>query len=296
MKRLLSALLAAALLLAAAACAAPEATAPEGYALYYLVDTETHQGGDAVAAEYCPLELPEEPAKAAEALLERYWQGPESEELLSPLPSGLQLLSVEVENGRLTLDVSGQYGTLSGVELTLADSCLTLTLTQLSGIYSVTVLVRGRALEYRAEQELWRRDLLLSTSEDLVGTVRATLWYEDAETGEPVSVVQTIPVYEGKTRAESVLDALRQPPVDTWRSLLPEEFAFISVQLEEDVCYVNLPAVALELLEGDEERLLTAAARSLCSLSSVSAVRYLVDGDSAVWYGEAPVDELYTGE
>lgn len=296
MKRRLSLLLAAALLLTAVSCAAPETAAQEGYALYYLTDTELHQGGDAIAAEYCALELPEDPARAAERLLERYWQGPQSEDLTSPLPAGLQLLSVEEQAGRLTLDVSGQYGALSGVELTLADSCLTLTLTQLSGIYSVTVLVRGRALEYRARQELRRRDVLLSTTEDLVGTVRAATWYAEAETGELTSVVQTIPVYEGKTRAESVLDALRQPPAEQLRSLLPADFAFRSVQMEGEVCYVSLPSEGLALLEGNEEQLLTAAARSLCSLPSVAAVQYLLDGESAVWYGAARVDALYTGE
>lgn len=295
MKRLLSLLLAALLLGMAVSCGAQEAQTPEGWALYYLTDTEQCQGGDAIGAEYCALELPEDPQRAAEQLLARYWQGPKDESLTSPLPTGLQLLSVTVQSGRVTVDVSGQYGTLSGVELTLADSCLTLTLTQLSGIYSVTILVRGRALEYRAEQVLRRRDVLLSTTEDLVGTVQATLWFADESTGVLRSAVTTIPVYEGKTRAESVLDALREPP-EGCVSPVPEDFAFLSVRLEEDVCYVNLSPAGLAALEGGEALLLTAAARSLCSLPQVSAVRYLLDGESALRYGAARIDGLYTGE
>lgn len=296
MRRKLSLLLAALLLAGAVSCA-PQETEPQGgYALYYLADTEENQGGDAIAAEYCALELPEDPERAAERLLERYWQGPESAALTSPLPAGVQLLSVEVRSGRVTLDVSGQYGVLTGVELTLADSCLTMTLSQLSGIYSVAILVRGRALEYRAEPVLRQRDVLLSTTEDLLGTVQATLCYADAETGELTEVVSPIPVYEGKTRAESVLDALRQSPEETLRTLVPEDFPFLSVRMEEDVCYVNLSAASLAAAEDGEELLLTAAARSLCSLPQISAVRYLVDGESAVWYGRARVDALYTAD
>lgn len=295
MKRLISLLLAALLLGAAVSCGAQEAETPEGLALYYLTDTEQSQGGDAIKAEYCALELPEEPQRAAEQLLTRYWQGPKDESLTSPLPTGLQLLSVTVQSGRVTVDVSGQYRTLSGVELTLADSCLTLTLTQLSGIYSVTILVRGRPLEYRAQQVLRRRDVLLSTTEDLVGTVQATLWFADESTGTLRDAVTTIPVYEGKTRAESVLDALREPP-EGCVSPVPEDFAFLSVRLEEDVCYVSLPSAGLAALEGGEALLLTAAARSLCSLPQISAVRYLLDGESALWYGAARIDGLYTGE
>ncbi len=45
---------------------------PEGNcALYYMAVPEFAKGGDAVAAEYCDLELPEDTAEAARLLLER---------------------------------------------------------------------------------------------------------------------------------------------------------------------------------------------------------------------------------
>ncbi len=295
MKRVISLVLALFLLLSFAACGG-ETEEEGGCALYYLTAAE-QSGGDAVAAEYCELFLPEEPARAAKTVLERYWEGPASETLTSPLPGGLQLLGVEEKGGRLTVNVSGQYRSLSGVELTLADSCLTLTLTRLPGVYSVAVLVNGEPLEYRAEQELQMRDVLLSSAEDLVGTVQATLFFVDETTGELAAEKRKIPVYEGKTRAESVLDALKgEPEGELLHSPVPEGFEVLSVRTEEGVCYVNLPAAGLALLEGQESRLLQAAAQSLCSLPTVNAVRYLVDGESAGWYGAARVEELYAAE
>ncbi len=289
-------LLTLALLSTLVSCGAENA--PEGNcALYYVADPEYAKGGDAVAAEYCELELPEDPVAAAELLLKRYWEGPTDEKLRSPLPAGVQLVSAEAGNGLLEINVSRHYQTLTGVDLTLADSCLTLTLTQLPGVYSVSVLVSGKPLEYRGSQELQRRDVLLSSSEDLVGTVNATLWFTDPETGALAAEKRKIPVYEGKTRAESVLDALAEEPENEQLvSPVPEEYEFLSVRVEEGVCYVNLASAVLALLEGGEAVLLQAAAESLCSLSTVSAVRYLVDGESAAWYGGAPVNELYTAK
>ncbi|MGM9662944.1 MAG: GerMN domain-containing protein [Oscillospiraceae bacterium] len=279
---------------AAVACAGREAGEQGQYALYYLAADPKALGGDAVRAEYCDLALSEEPQTAAQQLLERYWAGPQREDLMSPLPDGLQLLEAELSGGRLRLDVSSSYGMLSGVELTLADSCLTLTLTQLPGVYSVAVTVNGKPLEYRAVQELQARDVLLSTAEDLVATLEARLWFIDTATGELAEESRKIPVYEGKTRAESVLDALVEGPEgDKLRSAFPEGYAFLSVRVEEESCYVNLSSQALTLLEGGEAAALEAAARSLCSLSTVSSVRYLVDGETADRYGAARIDEPY---
>ncbi len=294
MKRSISLLLALVLLASLVSCGS-EAEEPEGNcALYYLAAPDQTGGGDAVAAEYCELSLPADKVQAAEMLLERYWEGPAGEGLTSPLPKGLQLLGVEERSGRLEINVSSHYRTLSGVELTLADSCFALTLTQLEGVYSVAILVSGKPLEYRAEQEFHRRDVLLSSSEDLVGTVQASLFFVEEETGILVEEKRKIPVYEGKTRAESVLDALMEAPeTETLRTPIPEGYEFLSVRTEEEVCYVNLSSSDLPLLAGEEQLLLQAAAESLCSLPTVSAVRYLVDGEIAEFYGSAPVKDVY---
>lgn len=263
------------------------------YALYFLTEPEFARGGDAVMAEYCDLDLPEDRAAAARMLLERYWAGPQRSGLKTPLPAGLQLQEVEFSGGRLRIDVSGAYGTLSGIDLTLADSCLTLTLSQLDGVYSISVTVNGRLLEYRGEQELRERDMLLSSQEELVGTVEALLWFADAN-GELVSVLHQIPVYEGKTRAESIVDAIAGEPEGELRTLIPPEYEYNSLRVEDGVCYVNLSGEQLPLLKGEEELALQALARSLCSLDTIDAVRYLVDGESVFRYGVAVIEGSFS--
>ena len=84
MKRVISLVLALFLLLSFAACGG-ETEEEGGCALYYLTAAE-QSGGDAVAAEYCELFLPEEPARAAKTVLERYWEDPRAKrsQVLSP--------------------------------------------------------------------------------------------------------------------------------------------------------------------------------------------------------------------
>ena len=266
------------------------------YALYFIADPATVRGSDAVAAEYCDLTLPEDTVAAARMVLERYWAGPQENGLKTPLPSGLQLQDVTFSGGRLNVDVSVHYRTLSGIDLTLADSCLTMTLAQLDEVYAVTVTVNGRLLEYRDEQELRLRNILLSSQEELVGTVEAALWFAD-EAGELVRELRQIPVYEGKTRAESVVDALLGgPESESLTALFPSSYEYNSIRVEEGICYVNLSEEQLFALAGQEEMALQALAKSLCSLDSIDVVRYLVDGESVQRYGVAVIENSFTAE
>ena len=81
--------------------------------------------------------------------------GPEDPALTSPFPDGVRLLDWDVDqDGCLHLNLSEQYGGLTGAELTLADACLVLTLTQVEGIQSVYVTVEGDEIPYRPIQQL----------------------------------------------------------------------------------------------------------------------------------------------
>jgi len=145
------------LALAAGGCA-PRPEEPEGgYCVYY----------SALSDRFAPLPLDCEPFEGSggdpiPALVDALLSPPETQGLASPFPEGVRLLSWEVEEGRLHLDLSEQYGGLSGVDLTVADACLTLTLCQVEGVESVYVTVEGREIPYRRVQQLGPDGLLLT--------------------------------------------------------------------------------------------------------------------------------------
>lgn len=276
------------LALLCAACAPVEREAAEGgYRLYFQQDDLTaSSGGDVFETE--PVELPEglEAQAAAETLLEGLLAGPRSELLRGTLPAGASLLSVQVEGGRALVDFSAAYSTLSGVRLTLADYAVTLTLTQLPEITSVRITVQGQELAYRDKQVFTARDVLLSSEEDVVGTVEASLYFL-SETGELTEERRTLDLYEGDTQAAAVIRALEgAPETKGLVTALPEGFRVRSVWQEEDMCYVNLSSALLEGLEETSlDTALRALSESLCSLDSVGEVRFLVDGEFEERYG-----------
>ena len=107
----------------------------------------------------------------AEALMEELLAGPSDETLKNPLTSGTARVSLELGGGQATVDLSSPYGTLSGIALTLADSAIAMTLSQVPEVSSVKITVRGRELAYRERQVLNVREVLLTPEEDVLSTV-----------------------------------------------------------------------------------------------------------------------------
>ena len=290
-RHILCLLLALALILSGCAAAAATAAQEEkNCQLYYLVrDLErAPAGGDAIAGEVSALpKESESPTETqAEDLMNALLSGPAGSGLRSPFPEGTRLLGVEVRGSHAKVDLSSAYRNLSGIDLTLADYCVTLTLTQLSAIRSVSILVRGQELSYRDSQRFRPKDVLLSSTEDVVATVDVTLCAIDPE-GQLRTVPRTLDLYEGDTQAEALVTALRQGPWDKdWRSALPDWFSVQSVWLDDGVCYANLlTSTVPEAADREEAALALQALRdSLSSLDSVREVRILVNGELAQYY------------
>lgn len=295
MRKLVSLLLCAAALLSGCARGG-ESQQGTAYSLYFLeADLESVPGGDALRAETVYLEEDLGTTALAEDLVERLLEGPSDATLENPIPAGTSLLSLELNGAYAKVDLSSNYRSLSGVALTLADYAITLTLTQLPQIAIVSITVRGQDLAYRDTQTFTARDVLLSSNEDVIGTVPATLYFLDEE-GRLTPEERTLDLYEGDTQVSAVARALELGPENrSLRLVQPEEFQVKSVWLEEDVCYVNLSSSQLETLpeETDMPMILQALALSLCSLDTVSEVRFLVDGDFAAEYGGASIADPY---
>lgn len=283
-----------ALLLIGIGCAVGTASVlqePDGgvYALYFLErDLRTADGDDALRAEERALEdAGLTPTETARLLTEELLKGPEDPTLKSTIPKGTTLLSVTRIGTEARVDLSGGYGSLSGVELSLADYAITLTLTQLPDIARVRITVQGRELDYRSRQTFLSRDVLLAPKEDVVGAVESHLWFLDEE-GALAPEKRILSLYEGDTQVSAVVRALENGPEDrSLTAVLPEGFKVRKTWTEEGVCYVSLSSA---LLEGEPEAgplelAITALERSLLSLESVEQVRFLVDGELADHYG-----------
>lgn len=210
----------------------------------------------------------------------------------SPIPIGTTVRSCTVTGGTVSVDLSGEYDQLVGIDRTIADYCITLSLLQLTGIYAVRITVMGASQD--ADHVYTSAQVLLTSPEDIVRTVEVTLYFPD-EADNLVAEERRLTVYEGETPAEAVVKALAERPMDSYsglKPLLPKNFTALGANVDGNTCYLNLSANCAELMPEStvqQRMVLRGIVNSLCSLEEVEQVQILLNGDYQMLLGTQPI-------
>lgn len=299
MKRLLAALLTFFALLALTGCGGSSPDGPH-LLLYYPAPSGGSPGGDAIVsrsvdwAANSTLPAEQQVRRVVSLLLEDSADG----SLESPIPASTRLLVCQVSDGAAWVDFSSAYGQLSGMELTIADYCVTLSLSQIVGIYSVRITVNGTELIYRDSNIFLAGDVLMTSQDDVVQNLSLRLYFPDRETGELTAEERLLTVYEGESQAEVILSALKAgPESESLSPLLPTGFAVLTVRTEGGICYLNLPKGDQYLMPEDEteqQRMVQGLVNSLCSARGVRQIQLLLDGEVASSLGSVEISQPFS--
>lgn len=138
----------------------------EGFQLYFRTDPEATSHGAAISSQ--PYSGKGEPG--VEELFSALMNGPTQKGLVSPFPQGVTLVSWELSDGLLTLNLSEQYGGLADISLTLADYCLVLTMSQIAGVESVQIQSDGHTYHSRSHQTMTFQEAVLDPTLTPEGT------------------------------------------------------------------------------------------------------------------------------
>ena len=150
--RILALTLALLTLLPAAGCAGKQ----EGENVYQVSFLSQETGSPSALVPEARTLAPEE--DPVQGLLDRLLEGPSGEDLTAVIPSSVTLRGWELNGGLLTVDFSSRYASLSGIDLTLADYSVVLTLTQLEEVEAVMITAEGELIPYRDHQRLTAGD------------------------------------------------------------------------------------------------------------------------------------------
>lgn len=220
---------------------------------------------------------------------------PEGSFLVSPFPEGTDLQQWKQEGKRLTVDLSWVYGDLAGIELTLADYCITLTLTQLDGVEEVCITANGSQLPYRDRQVFTAQDVMFTGAEEEPVEVTAALHFRRKGSQELGFEFRVFQLTENDSVAQVVLNALLAGPQDEGlERILPTDLQVLSVRQEGKVCYVDLSGAFLREVPAEEwqqRMVIDSLVNTLCSLENVEQVQLLVEGQNLEWYGDILVSQ-----
>ena len=211
---------------------------------------------------------------------------PEGSGLVSSFPAGTELVGWKRSGSIIQVTFSAPYGTLTGVEQTVADYCVALTLTQLAGVDGVRI---GAADSEQGRRILRREDVVFSGVEEEPVEVTAMLCFRRAGTDELGVELRTFRLTEDESAALAVLEALLAGPSDEGlERLIPSGVEAWSARVDDGVCYADFSGALTENMPenaGEQELIIRSIVESLCSLSYVQTVQILVEGETLHSYG-----------
>ena len=138
MNRLICILLVALFLLAFCSCSTTQESQQSNTLNFYYCNSNAMQNLDTyvIATEE---RNPKEFSDALDVLLNEYFKGPVSSELLSPFPSDLKVESIVQSNTHIQITLSSVFSNLSDVDHSLACACLTKTVHELTGFENIYI-------------------------------------------------------------------------------------------------------------------------------------------------------------
>ena len=243
---------------------------------------------------YLPAESAEEEL-AAEAIVEKDFHGKSTvagflNELL-PAMGQSGLYRYNREGDTLWVDLAAVEKDLSGIDRTLLQSCIVLTLLQVEGVERVGVTEAGAPFVGKEYALLTADDMLFAGAEEQPREMSVELYFPRLSgRGLGVEMRQLTLTEDADLYAAVTQALLAGPESSDLFDLFPEELEVLDARVEDGICYVSF---TVELLDGsignpaEQDLLLYSIVDTLGNLDAVSAVQLLVEGVVPKSYGTA---------
>lgn len=230
------------------------------------------------------------PAKelTADSLLRRYWTGPHSSRATQLLPSQLELLSWQLDDGLLTLEVSDHWLDLSQLEARLAGAGLVMTMSQLPDVDRLCIRTGQDVADGASGMIFDPGDYLLSDESANSDQIAVKLCFSDTAGRFLVQENRThAPDTAAELAAFIVRELLAGPQDKNSLAILPEGTNLLRVELSQGVCTVDLSEAFLTNAPDTQLQARLAVfsvVNSLTQLSEVESVKLLCVGRAITDY------------
>ena len=166
MKRILSVILPLALLLSLASCVTVKEKIREPVSFYYR-QKEVNYGANPSVVDK---EIREASSHRHDYsyLISQYLKGPEDLTLYSPFPRNTALKGLSIQDGTAYVNLNSSFASLTGLDLTLACACITLTVCEMTGANQVTITAADSLLDGAAQITMTPDNLLMVDNSNIV--------------------------------------------------------------------------------------------------------------------------------
>ncbi|MBE6944556.1 MAG: hypothetical protein E7459_00520 [Ruminococcaceae bacterium] len=211
-------------------------------------------------------------------ILDAYFLGPQQEGLVAPFPKATNLRVAWLDGETMHIDLSDSFGALSGIDLTLACSCITMTCLQFPGVETVTIRSLGKLLDGKDTITMRADSLILDDLGPVSTTSSYQLYFSDTDNRYLIAEELQLDLSQEEL-PRYLLDCLLQGPQGSGLAqTVPLNTVVRELGITDGVCNVDLSA---EFLRNSPK---TELARRMTILSLTNTMTQLEGIDSLVLY------------
>lgn len=272
------------------ACGQPEPTRENIYQVYVVSNSETKVEPHSHVMQTTDSEA------MLEELIGCLSTQPDKLEYKVPFAMGFEILSMDLKESKLVINVDGAYMNMPATTEVLVRAAIVRTLTQHPDVKYVGITVEGQELFDQTGEVvgLMSAETFINNDGNEINTyepTRVKLYFANAA-GDKLIGAYREKYYSTNVPLERfVVEELIAGPSGKVAGLYPtinREVKVISVMTKDGICYVNLDASFLSVVNNVSTELsIYSIVNSLVELSTVNKVQILINGEVPESFGSA---------
>jgi len=224
-------------------------------------------------------------------------KGPQNEKNSRVISKDARLLSLVINEGVATANMSSHFSEKNGAEKLLLIFALTNTLCSIDGIDGVVIQVEGKPIVRDSTGEEWG---VLSMSDMNLNTENKTtvkIYFPDKNGENLVIENRKIDTQQALSLEKAIVsEILKGPDSNKLSPVVADGTKLLGIETKDGVCYVNFSnefKSKANFGSAATRLSLYAIINSLCELENVNSVQILVNGETGVEYGNDILDISY---
>ena len=220
--------------------------------------------------------------------------GPQSETNEAVIDGNAKMLSLVVNNGVVTVNMSSHFSEKKGAGRLLLIFSFVNTLCSIDGISGVVIQVEGKPIVKDSTGKEWgvltMEDMSINAEDNTI----LKLYFPDKNGEKLVSENRTIDSQQALSLEKAIVSELLKGPESS--KLFPavaEGTKLLNIETKDGICYVNFSSeFKSKSSSGSIATTLSlySVVNSLCELENVNSVQILVNGETGVEYGNLVLD------
>ncbi len=231
--------------------------------------------------------------------IEKLRRGPSNRKLGEVMPRDTQIKRVVLmENGRLTVEFSQEFLLEDASKNVLNTYAVVKTLCSTPCVSQVKVLVEGKPIRDRDGNRLdyiSASDINIETEEYHSEVRQVALYFADETKSKLVREMRSIKITDQQPIEQYIINELiKGTDKKNSKSLLSNDTVLVSVDVEDNICYLNFKSNFLAENSGvdtHEKLVVYSIVNSLTELQTIGRVQFYMDGKRVEKFGSMSIDD-----